>query len=374
MTGGSTFIGVNGLAWQHTNLWAGGKLLGTYDKIGLHFYFDDPLGTRRAQTDSAGVLEQTCTSLPYGDALSCTGGDLQAPTEHHFTGKERDVESGNDYFEARYYSSAMGRFMSPDWSAKEEPVPYAKLDDPQSLNLYAYVENNPTDRADADGHGFWDVVFGMGNAVKSNATFGLGREQGNSDFTTGQKIGDAISVVGGGIEIAYGALQATVGVGGGAATCLETLGGGCAAGAAVAIGGVAIAGHGASTAANGIKNILKSDASQAGSGSAPEPTVDSNTGAKVGRFVVDPNGNTMIEPEGGSTVSAGPGGADTHTTYPNGSNYHRLNPRGHAANPTPHGHGHLQGTGPNRAGQGPSIDTSGNVVKPNSAAAHWPIH
>jgi RHS repeat-associated protein len=36
------------------------------------------------------------------------------------TGKERDAESGNDYFDARYYSSAMGRFMSPDWSAKAE--------------------------------------------------------------------------------------------------------------------------------------------------------------------------------------------------------------------------------------------------------------
>ncbi len=58
------------------------------------------------------------------------------------TGKERDTESGNDYFEARYYSSAMGRFMSPDWSAKEEPVPYAKLDDPQSLNLYAVPRHN----------------------------------------------------------------------------------------------------------------------------------------------------------------------------------------------------------------------------------------
>jgi len=45
----------------------------------------------------------------------------------HFTGKERDTESGNDYFEARYYSSAMGRFLSPDWSAKVEPVPYSKL-------------------------------------------------------------------------------------------------------------------------------------------------------------------------------------------------------------------------------------------------------
>ena len=69
-----------------------------------------------------------------------------------YTGKERDSESGNDYFDARYYSSSMGRFMSPDWSAKQDPVPYAKLDDPQSLNLYAYVRNNPLTRVDADGH------------------------------------------------------------------------------------------------------------------------------------------------------------------------------------------------------------------------------
>ena len=68
------------------------------------------------------------------------------------TGKERDTESGNDYFMARYYSSAMGRFMSPDWAAQEEPVPYAELDDPQSLNLYAYVRNNPLTRVDEDGH------------------------------------------------------------------------------------------------------------------------------------------------------------------------------------------------------------------------------
>jgi RHS repeat-associated protein len=110
-----------GLTWQHTNVWAAGKLLGTYDNDGLHFYLDDPLGTRRAQTDYAGVLEQTCSSLPFGDALSCTGGNLQAPTEHHFTGKERDTESGNDYFGARYYASSMGRWLSPDWSATPDP-------------------------------------------------------------------------------------------------------------------------------------------------------------------------------------------------------------------------------------------------------------
>jgi RHS repeat-associated protein len=68
------------------------------------------------------------------------------------TGKERDTESGNDYMFARYYNSATGRFLSPDWSAKVEPVPYAKLGDPQSLNLYSYVENNPLNRTDPTGH------------------------------------------------------------------------------------------------------------------------------------------------------------------------------------------------------------------------------
>ena len=69
-----------------------------------------------------------------------------------FTGKERDSESGNDYFGARYYGSNMGRFMSPDWSAKIEPVPYSKLENPQTLNLYAYVGNNPLSRTDPTGH------------------------------------------------------------------------------------------------------------------------------------------------------------------------------------------------------------------------------
>ena len=142
------------MAWQHTNIWAGGKLLGTYNPsdannaTGAHLYFDDPLGSRRVQTDADGVVEQSCNSLPFGDGETCS----PYPTENLFTGKERDTESGNDYFDARYYSSTLGRFMSPDWSAKEEPVPYANLGDPQSLNLYAYVYNNPLIRTDPNGH------------------------------------------------------------------------------------------------------------------------------------------------------------------------------------------------------------------------------
>jgi RHS repeat-associated protein len=69
-----------------------------------------------------------------------------------FTGKERDAESGLDYFGARHYGSSMGRFMSPDWNSEPEAIPYADLRNPQSLNLYAYVGNNPLRMADPDGH------------------------------------------------------------------------------------------------------------------------------------------------------------------------------------------------------------------------------
>jgi len=88
------------------------------------------------------------TFLPYGQEWN-----PQLTTNHYkFTGKERDAESGLDFFGARFYSSAMGRWMSPDWADKPEPVPYADLSDPQSLNLYGYVRNNPMSKADADGH------------------------------------------------------------------------------------------------------------------------------------------------------------------------------------------------------------------------------
>jgi RHS repeat-associated protein len=65
-----------------------------------------------------------------------------------FTGKERDAESGLDYFGARYYGSSMGRFSSPDpgWFLA------ADLANPQSLNQYAYVQNNPLSMVDPDGN------------------------------------------------------------------------------------------------------------------------------------------------------------------------------------------------------------------------------
>ncbi len=153
--------GLNGsMAWAHTNVWAGGQLLATYSAVqdangqadgALHFYLNDWVGTRRVQTDYAGIQEHDCSSLPFGDVPTCTQ-SIDGPTEHHFTGKEHDSESGNDYFGARYYASSMGRFMSPDWSSSPTAVPYASLEYPQTLNLYSYAGNNPLSRTDPDGH------------------------------------------------------------------------------------------------------------------------------------------------------------------------------------------------------------------------------
>jgi hypothetical protein len=49
-------------------------------------------------------------------------------------------------------------------------VPYANLEDPQTLNLYSYVRNNPLAKADADGHCFWDLCIGEGIATYAAAT------------------------------------------------------------------------------------------------------------------------------------------------------------------------------------------------------------
>jgi RHS repeat-associated protein len=77
-----------------------------------------------------------------------------------YTGKERDSESGNDYFGARYYASSMGRFLSPD------PIlSSGHDDDPQTWNKYAYGRNNPLRYTDPTG-----LDFSLGCAQNNGTT------------------------------------------------------------------------------------------------------------------------------------------------------------------------------------------------------------
>jgi RHS repeat-associated protein len=123
-----------------------------------------------------------------------------------FTGKERDTESGLDMFGARYYGSGLGRFMTPDWAAKPIDVPYANFGNPQSLNLYSYVVNNPTTTRDPDGH-----AFGLDDLVGAvtGAVVGVGVEL-IKDVATGQKItaGGVISAGVGGAVFGEGVVNA----------------------------------------------------------------------------------------------------------------------------------------------------------------------
>jgi RHS repeat-associated protein len=160
----------------------------------VHYYFSNHLGSASVITSAIGGSPQQTDYYPYGGIAFTSGSD---PNHYKFTGKERDSESGLDEFGARYYTSAFGRFMTPDWETKPTDVPYANFGNPQSLNLYSYVENNPTTVGDPDGHDgddscgcqavqqswnnfvdsatqLWDdrskILQGVWNDIKSDAT------------------------------------------------------------------------------------------------------------------------------------------------------------------------------------------------------------
>jgi RHS repeat-associated protein len=135
----------------------------------------DQLGTPRMVVDKTGSLAGVSRHdyLPFGEEIFAgTGGRTTAQgytaadgVRQKFTRKERDIETGLDYFLARYYSSTQGRFTSPDEftggpdelyyfaeDASENPTFYADLTNPQSLNKYQYTYNNPINLTDDDGH------------------------------------------------------------------------------------------------------------------------------------------------------------------------------------------------------------------------------
>jgi RHS repeat-associated protein len=140
----------------------------------VRWIVSDQLGTPRMIFDQSGSLANVSRHdyLPFGEELANVGGRTTARgytgndgARQKFTQKERDNETGLDYFLARYYSSTQGRFTSPDEfsggpdelydfadNASDNPTFYADTSEPQSLNKYQYTYNNPLNMTDDDGH------------------------------------------------------------------------------------------------------------------------------------------------------------------------------------------------------------------------------
>ncbi len=114
---------------------------------------DDHLGTARLVMDGQGNVVARHDYLPFGEEIAAgqagrtsQWGPGNDTVNQKFTGKERDSESGLDYFGARYYGSALGRFTSVDPEGAS-----ASLFDPQRWNGYSYAVNNPYKFVDRDG-------------------------------------------------------------------------------------------------------------------------------------------------------------------------------------------------------------------------------
>jgi len=104
------------------------------------YYHTDAIGSVRMITDANMQVVARYEFLPFGEPWS----PAPLPDVRQFAGKERDAETGFDYFGARYYSSVQGRFTSPDAADPD-------VTNPQTFNRYRYALNNPLHYIDRDG-------------------------------------------------------------------------------------------------------------------------------------------------------------------------------------------------------------------------------
>jgi RHS repeat-associated protein len=134
----------------------GGQRLARNVNGDIKYYIKDHLRSTAMFVDKAGtpaaILDDN-DLYPWGGAVPGVGRATSNNTIK-FSGQYRDSDTAlqTDYFGARYYANSMGRYMSPDWAARPVAVPYANFGDPQSLNLYSYVGNNPLNEVDPTGH------------------------------------------------------------------------------------------------------------------------------------------------------------------------------------------------------------------------------
>ena len=106
----------------------------------VRFYHQDHLGSSSVMTDAAGALVEEIAFYPFGVARH-EHQPRQLEEEYTFTQKERDSESGLQYFGKRFYAPGLGKWLSTDPMEEKGG----------SLNLYAYANQNPLKYHDPDG-------------------------------------------------------------------------------------------------------------------------------------------------------------------------------------------------------------------------------
>jgi RHS repeat-associated protein len=165
----------------------------------IRYITTDQLGSVRVVTDENGAVVSRHDYLPFGEEIPASigartaqmGYDQLDGIRQKFTGKERDDETGLDFFEARYYSSSHGRFTTTDEFtggpdelydftdvAATNPTFYADIANPQSLNKYQYCYNNPLSYVDPDGH-IVETLWDAANVALGVKSFVDNVKQGN---------------------------------------------------------------------------------------------------------------------------------------------------------------------------------------------------
>ena len=126
---------------------------GSYAGESVFYYHTDPAGTPLAMTDVNGVVVWRVDYKPFGEEQSINPQTKE--NDMRFVGKEKDKETGLQYFGARYMKDEIGRFISPDPIGPVDPrtskTNYKLLLNPQRLNRYSYALNNPYRYVDPDG-------------------------------------------------------------------------------------------------------------------------------------------------------------------------------------------------------------------------------
>lgn len=139
------------------------------------YYHTDSVGTPLLMTDANGEKIWEADYKPFGEEYAI---DATQENNRRFVGKERDAETGLDYFGARYLSTTTGRFLAVDpvraVDGGSGQINASIIANPQRLNSYAYSLNNPYRYVDPDGRAVWGVNLGGSFTVFGvKASFGF---------------------------------------------------------------------------------------------------------------------------------------------------------------------------------------------------------